>query len=127
MPLSEITSVISKIRSRSPSSNLIFVLPLCFCAPNLVRICQLFVQIFSENHFSYAVARNDLCDLENKVKVTQLNLLFVLPWCFCAPNLARIHQIFIQIFSRNHLSHGITLNDLCDLENKVKVTQLESG
>ena len=68
------TSVTLKMRSRSPSSNLVFVLPWCSCVPCLVRILQIFLQILSGNHLSYVVALNDLCDLENEVKVTQFEL-----------------------------------------------------
>ena len=53
------------------------------------------------------------------------NLVFVLPWCFWVQNLVRIHQLLPQVLSGNHLSHA--LNDLCDLQNKVKVTQFERG
>ena len=64
------------------------------------------------------------------VKVS-LNLVFALPWCFCVPTLMRIDQRFLQIFSENnlayHLSYVINLNDLCDLQNEVKVTRFEIG
>ena len=37
-----------KMRSRSPSSNLVFVLPWCFCVPNLARIHQIFLRYWVE-------------------------------------------------------------------------------
>ena len=40
---------------------------------------------------------NDLCHLENEVKVTRFELGLALHWCFYVPNLARIDQIFLQI------------------------------
>ena len=43
------------------------------------------------------------------------------------PYLVRISHILLQILSENHLSSADTLNDLCDLENEVKVTQFELG
>ena len=43
------------------------------------------------------------------------------------PNLVRIRQIFLQILSGNHLSSVVASNDLCDLENEVKVTWFEVG
>ena len=58
----------------------------------------------------HVVALNELCDLENEVKVT------------CVPYLVRIHQILLEILSRSHLSYAVALNGLCDLENEVKVT-----
>ena len=48
------TSVTLKLRSRSPSSNLIFVLPWCFCVSNLVKVRQIFLEILSGNHLAYA-------------------------------------------------------------------------
>ena len=35
--------------------------------------------------------------------------------------------MFLQILSGNHLSYVVALNDLCDLENEVKVTRFELG
>ena len=162
------TSVTFKIRSRSPSLNLVFVLTWCFCIPNLVRINRTLIQILSRNHLSHAVTLNDLenrvkvtwfevslclallnlctklgedtsnisSDIEGKpsfkwhclkyeVKVTRSNLVIDMPWCLCVPNLVRIHQKFLQILSSNHLSYVVALNDLCDHENKVKVTQFK--
>ena len=37
----------------------------------------------------------------------------------------RIGEIFLEILSGNHLSSVVTLNDLCDLENEVKVKQFK--
>ena len=69
------TSVTLKIRSRSPSLNLVFFLTWCSCVPNLVRIHQVFLEILSDkNHLSHAVALNNLCDLEIQVKVTRFEL-----------------------------------------------------
>ena len=39
----------------------------------------------------------------------------------------RIHPIFFEILSGNHVRYAIALNDLGDLENKVKFTQFELG
>ena len=83
--------------------------------------------MLSINHLSYAVALNDLCDLGNEVKVTWFELHRSLLWCFCVLYLVRIHQIILQILSRNHLSYAVALNDLCDLENEVKITQFKLG
>ena len=129
------TSVTLKIKSRSSGLNWLFILPWCFCAPNLVRIHRVLLQILSGNHLCYAEGLYDLSDLENKVKVTRFELglcpalvllctkfgedtsslssdtqwkpsflckitwtlVFILPWCFCVPNLVRICQIFLQI------------------------------
>ena len=60
---------------------LLLATPCCFCAPNLVRISQIFLEILSGNNLSYAVASNDLCDLGNEVKDTGLELGSGLPWC----------------------------------------------
>ena len=65
--------------------------------------------------------------LEIRLRSQSSIFVSVLLWCLCVPNLVRIHQIFLQIFSGNHLSYPIALNDLSDLENKVKVTQIELG
>ena len=56
-----------------------------------------------------------------------LSLVFVLPWCFCVPYLVRISQIFLEILSGNHLLYVVAVNDLCDLENEVRVTRFEIG
>ena len=48
-------------------------------------------------------------------------------WCLCVPNLVSIHQIILQVLSGNHLSYPVALNDLSDLDNKVKVTQFKLG
>ena len=122
-----ITSVTSEIRSRSPSSNLVFAMPWCFCVPELVRIHQTFLQVLSQNHLLYAVTLNDLCDLKIRSRSPGSNLVFVLPWCFWVPILVRIYQIFLQIMSGNHLSYAVAFNDLCDLGNKVKVTRFKLG
>ena len=53
------------------------------------------------------------CDLENKVKVTQFELGLRLARCFCAPNLVRIREIFLQILSGNQLAY-IPLPAQCD-------------
>ena len=47
------------------------------------------------------------------------NLHFAVPWCFCVPNLMRLHQIFFASWVETNL------NDLLDLENMVKVTLFE--
>ena len=39
----------------------------------------------------------------------------------------KLRQIILQILSRNHLSYVAILNDLCDIESKIKVTQFELG
>ena len=66
-----------------------------------------------------------LHDFENKVMFTQFNLVFALPWCFCVQNLVKIPGIFPQILRSNHLAYVAILNDVRDLENKVKVTSFE--
>ena len=74
----KMTSVTSKIRSRSHGSNLVFVLPsmMLLCA-KFGEDNQIFLQIFSRNHLSRAVALNDLRDLENNVRVTRFK------FCLC--------------------------------------------
>ena len=54
-------------------------------------------------------------------------MVSALPWCLCVPNSVRISRIFLQILSGNHLSYAIGLNELCALENKVKLTWFEIG
>ena len=109
-----------KLRSRSRISIFVSALLWCLCVPNLVRIHQKFLTIFSGNHLSYPVTLNDL---ENKVKVTQFELRLCLAWCLFVRNFLRIYEIFLQIFSRHHLSYPIALNDLYHLTNKVKSTR----
>ena len=92
-----------------------------------MRIHQIFLEILSGNHISYAILLNDICDLGNEVKVTRFELGCGLPWCSCVIYLVRICQIFLEVLSLNHLSYGVTLNDLCDLENEIKVTWFELG
>ena len=62
-----------------------------------------------------------------KVKVTMFNLrlrLALVPLCTkFGENTSNISWIF----SGNHLSHPVALNDLCDLQNKVKVTLFKLG
>ena len=87
---------------------------------------EIFLQILSGNHLvyhvSYVVAFNDLCDLENEANVTQFELDFrpilVLQCTKFGEDMSNI-----EILSRNHLSSVVCLEDLCDLENEVKVTQ----
>ena len=78
----------------------------------------MFLDILSRNHLSYAVALNDLYDLENEVKFTQFDLenevkitrfdlVFVVPWYSCVPKLVRIRRIFLQILSQNHLKYVV--------------------
>ena len=116
------TSVTSKLRSRLPGSNLVFALPCCSCVPNLVRIRQIFLQILSENHLSCVGALMTSVTLKMMSRLPNSNLVFDLLWCFYVKNFVRIRQIFLQILSGNHLSSVVALNDLCDLENEVKVT-----
>ena len=70
---------------------------------------------------------NDLCDLEKKDTVMRFNLVSALPWCLCVTNLVRLHQIILQLLSRNHFSYPIALIDHCDLEKKVKITRFKPG
>ena len=42
-------------------------------------------------------------------------------------DLETIHKIFPQMLSRNHLAYVAILNDLREIENKVKVTRFELG
>jgi hypothetical protein len=53
------------MRSRSPGTNLVCVLPRCTCVPGLVILGQIFVEILSGNRF-----RKMTCDIVNEVKVT---------------------------------------------------------
>ena len=92
------TSLTLKMRSRSNNSNLVFVLPWCSCVPYLVRIRKIFLQILSGNHLayhlSYVLAFNNLCDLENEVKVTLfelgLRLVLVLQCTKCCKDKSNI-------------------------------------
>ena len=72
-----------------------------------------------ETHLSYVVASNDLCDLENKVKVTWfkhgLHLALVLPCVKFGEDMSNISSDIEQ------KPFKINLNDLHDLEKKVKV------
>ena len=85
----------------------------------------MFLQILCGNHLSYAVALNNLCDLENEVKVTcveggpclALVLLRTIMVTIYQLFLVTIYQLFLQMLSGNHLSHVVALNDLCELEN----------
>ena len=115
------------MRSRSHSSNFVFALHWCSCVPYLVRIHQIFLQILSGNHLSYVVTLNDLCDLENEVKVTQFKL---------GLSIALVLMCTIFGEDTSNISKDIewkpsficcTLNDLCDPENEDKVTQIELG
>ena len=121
------TSVTLKIRSRSPSSNLVFDLPWCFCVPNLVRRDQIFLQILSRNHRAYVVDLNDVCNPDNEVKVTQFKLGLCLALVLLCNIFGEDMSNTLQILSGNHLSYVVASNDLCDLENEVKVTWFEFG
>ena len=68
---------------------------------------------------------NDLCDLENKVKVMRFELCLWLPWDLSVPILMRGRQIFLHILSRNHLKW--ILNALRGLEKEVRVTRFNLG
>ena len=115
------TSVTLKIRLRTPGQILVFVLPWCFCVPNLVRIHQIVLQVLSGNHISYLVALNDLRDLENKVKVTRFKLGFrhalMLP---CTRFGEHTSNISSDIKQKPFL---INSNGLLGLEIKVKITK----
>ena len=63
--------------------------------------------------------------LKTRYRTPGKNKVFALPWCSYVPNLVRIRQLFLEILSENHLSHGVSLNDLCDLEIEVKVTRVK--
>ena len=78
-------------------------------------------------HLSYTVALNDLYDLENEVKVTQ----FKLGICLALVLLCTIFgedtsNSSSDIEQKPSFIHQ-RLNDLCALENEVKVTQFEIG
>ena len=77
-----IISVTLKMRSMSPDSNSVFILPWCFIVPNLVKIGHIFLEILRESYLSYAVALNGLCDLQNELKVT---------WFELGPHFALVH------------------------------------
>ena len=101
---------------------------LLLCAPNLVRIRQIFLEIMSGNHLTYVVALNNLCDLENKVEVTRfepdLHLAMVLlctkfgqdtsiepdlhlAMVLLCTKFGQDTSNIFQILSRNHLSHAM--------------------
>ena len=76
----------------------------------------MFLQILSGNCLSHVVNLNDLCHLENEVKVTKFELGLRLALVLLCTNLVRIDQIFFQILSGNNPSYVVALNDLCDLK-----------
>ena len=93
-----------------------------------MRIHQIFLQILSINHLSYAVALNDLSDLENNVMVTWFKLGLRLNLVLLGTKFGKdTSNISSEILSGNQLSYSVALNDLCDLENKVKCTQFVLG
>ena len=63
---------LSKMGSKSPGSNLASVLPWGFCVPNLVRICQIFLQLLCMKPFQ--INLNDFRDLKNEIKVMRFEL-----------------------------------------------------
>ena len=124
------TSVTLKMRSRSPSSNLVYVLPQCSCVPYLVRMSQIFPEILSGNHMPLYLMLS--VTLKFRSRSPSSNFVFFLHWCFCVPNVVRTSKNkFLEILSRNHhayhLSYVVTFNDFCDLENEVKVTRTWSS
>ena len=91
-----------------------------------MRIHQILLEILSGNHLSYAIPLNVICDLGKEVKVARFDGCG-LPWCSCVLYLVRIHQIFLEILSGNHLSYAVALKCLCNLENEIIVTRFELG
>ena len=62
--------------------------------------------------------------IENIKKPMNLKLYgFCLVLVLQCTKFGEVRKIFLDILSGNHLSYIGTLNDLCDLENEVKVTQ----
>ena len=55
---------------------------------------------------------NDFVTLKIRLRSPSSNLVSYLSWCFCVPNAVRIHQIFLQILSKNHLTYVAALNGL---------------
>ena len=68
------TFVNLKKRSRSPGFELSLRHALVLMCSKFGEDTSKIFQIMSENNFPYAFTLNDLCDLENKVKVTQFEL-----------------------------------------------------
>ena len=86
---------------------------------DLEKILQIFPQMLSGNHLAYVAILNDLCDLENKVKVTRFELGFcVVMGPLCTKFGESLYNISSDIEQR---TFQMTLNDLRDLENEVKV------
>ena len=112
------TSVTSKIRS-TPSLNVVFAMLWYFCVPNLVRTHQIFLQILIWNYLFHAVALNDLCDLENKVEVTRLELgLHLALELLCT----KFGEDTFVIFSGNHLAYAMRWYNMSHFSNGRKKT-----
>ena len=99
-------TVTLKMRSRSPGSKLVFGLPWCSCVPYLVRIRHIFLQLLSRNHLSHAVTLNDLCDLENEVKVTRFKNNLRLAQVLLCTKFGEDTSIFLVLLSGYHLAYA---------------------
>ena len=119
------TFVTLKRRSKSWGSNLVWAPPAAFVHQISWGFVRYFLKYWAATTF-HVIALNDLCDLENEVKVTHLNFVFILHWCCCVPKLLRIRQLFLQDIEWK-LAYVVDLNDLCDTENEIKVTQFKLG
>ena len=105
IPSPWLTSVISKMRSRSPGSNLVFFFPWSVCVPNFVRIHQIFLQIFSETIFHIPSPWNTSVPSTIRSRSPGSSWVSALPWCLCVQYLVRIHQIILKVLSGNHLPY----------------------
>ena len=95
-----------KLRSRSLGLNLVFDLPWWSCVPNLVRIRQRFFRYWAETIFHMLSTWMTFVILKLRSRSHGSKIIFVLPWCFCVPNLVKIRQIFLEILSGNHLAYA---------------------
>ena len=86
------------------------------------------LKILSGNHFSNAVALNDLCDLEIEVKVTQFKLGLHLALVLLCTKFGEDTSYISSDIERKPFftCHRLKMTS-CDLENKVKVTRFKFG
>ena len=83
-------AVTLKNRSRSPKPNQHFIMSQCYIHANLVELCQPVHEIWCiQALFGLNLASHS--DLENWVKVTQPNQLFIISLCYIYANLVKIH------------------------------------
>ena len=78
------------------------------------------------NHLPYSIVLNDVCDIENNSMSSGLNLVFCLALVLQGTKFTEdTLNISSDIEQKPYISCGVALNDLCDLENKIKVTWYE--